>query len=357
MKTSNFIKRSLFIVFSVLSVSNLFAGDIIIVYDPATGTISSKTDIGTFKYGTVNNEQGAVNPNPGPHALTSVTGQLTSLQSQALNVTYTDFKKIKTLSEGNKYYELTYGVDDQRRKSEYKVNNQTQLTRYYLGDYEEEVDALGNVKQIHYLSGAIMIITNYDTQQLYYSYTDYQGSLIALTDESGTVVERYAYDPWGARRNPDNWTESDTRTSWIVNRGYTGHEHLDQFGIINMNGRVYDPLTAMFFSPDPYVQAPDNWLNYNRYGYCLNNPLKYTDPSGYKFWNFLKQAAQLIVLTAIITVVTVVVVAVSVAVCGGVGFLVAGPIGFGVGAYVGFAASAPVLFFTIPPIIDWISNW
>jgi hypothetical protein len=47
-----------------------------------------------------------------------------------------------------------------------------------------------------------------------------------------------------------------------------------------MNGRVYDPLTAMFFSPDPYLQAPGNWLNYNRYGYCLNNPFLYTDPSG-----------------------------------------------------------------------------
>nr|MBP8603300.1 hypothetical protein [Bacteroidaceae bacterium] len=43
---------------------------------------------------------------------------------------------------------------------------------------------------------------------------------------------------------------------------------------------VYDPLTAQFFSPDPFVLAPDNWLNYNRYAYCLNNPLKYTDPDG-----------------------------------------------------------------------------
>ena len=94
------------------------------------------------------------------------------------------------------------------------------------------------------------------------------------------MAERYAYDPWGVRRNPDNWTQSDSRTAWIVNRGYTGHEHLDAFGIINMNGRVYDPYTAQFFSPDPYVQSPGDWLNYNRYGYCMGNPFKYTDPSG-----------------------------------------------------------------------------
>ena len=136
--------------------------------------------------------------------------------------------------------------------------------------------------EIHYLSGA-MLIQNNGKDSLLYTYTDNQGSLIALTDESGNIVERYAFDPWGARRNPDQWEQKDTRTKWIINRGYTGHEHLDAFGIINMNGRVYDPQTAMFFSPDPFVQAPDNWVNYNRYGYCLNNPLIYTDPSGYMF--------------------------------------------------------------------------
>jgi RHS repeat-associated protein len=117
---------------------------------------------------------------------------------------------------------------------------------------------------------------------LYYGYLDYQGNLIALANEAGTVVEngRFAYDPWGKRRNPADWTQDDTRISWIVSRGYTMHEHLDMFSIINMNGRVYDPLTSMFFSPDPFVQAPDNWLNYNRYGYAFGNPMKYTDPNG-----------------------------------------------------------------------------
>ncbi|HZK25958.1 MAG TPA: RHS repeat-associated core domain-containing protein, partial [Thermoclostridium sp.] len=61
------------------------------------------------------------------------------------------------------------------------------------------------------------------------------------------------------------------------------------------NGRVYDPLTSQFLSPDPYIQAPDNWLNYNRYSYCYNNPLKYTDPDGELFW----AALPLIVKTGI----------------------------------------------------------
>jgi RHS repeat-associated protein len=58
------------------------------------------------------------------------------------------------------------------------------------------------------------------------------------------------------------------------------HEHLDDFALINMNGRVYDPQIARFLSPDPQLQSPGYWLNYNRYGYALNNPLKYTDPDG-----------------------------------------------------------------------------
>ncbi|GHT18559.1 hypothetical protein FACS189429_5260 [Bacteroidia bacterium] len=109
--------------------------------------------------------------------------------------------------------------------------------------------------------------------------------MAALVRENGTVAERYAYDPWGRRRDPANWKAFDTRrTAYKLSRGYTGHEHLDKFNVINMNGRVYDPLTAQFFSPDPYIQAPDNWLNYNRYSYCLNNPFKYTDPDGEWIW-------------------------------------------------------------------------
>ncbi|HEY9123379.1 MAG TPA: RHS repeat-associated core domain-containing protein, partial [Bacteroidales bacterium] len=64
--------------------------------------------------------------------------------------------------------------------------------------------------------------------------------------------------------------------------GHTGHEMLCGFGLINMNGRLYDPGLQRFLSPDNVVQAPDNGQNYNRYSYCLNNPLRYTYPSGWE---------------------------------------------------------------------------
>ena len=70
----------------------------------------------------------------------------------------------------------------------------------------------------------------------------------------------------------------------ILDRGYMGHEHLQSVGLINMNGRIYDPKLHRFLQPDNFVQDPFNTQNYNRYGYVLNNPLKYTDVSGEFAW-------------------------------------------------------------------------
>ena len=63
-------------------------------------------------------------------------------------------------------------------------------------------------------------------------------------------------------------------------RGYTGHEHLTDFALIDMNARLYDAALSRFLNPDPDIQWPDNPQNLNRYSYCLNNPLRYTDHTG-----------------------------------------------------------------------------
>ncbi len=114
---------------------------------------------------------------------------------------------------------------------------------------------------------------------VYYVHTDHLGSLQVITNANKQIVSSYAYTPWGGRLLLGGVS--------ITDRGYTGHEHLFPFGgtevglgLINMNGRVYDPVLARFLSPDPYVQSPDFTQSFNRYSYCWNNPFKYTDPSG-----------------------------------------------------------------------------
>ena len=98
----------------------------------------------------------------------------------------------------------------------------------------------------------------------------------------GTPVAEFSYDPWGRARNPETLVlySPGSEPELLLGRGYTGHEYLPWFGLYNMNARLYDPLVGRFLAPDPYVQAPDFTQNFNRYSYCLNNPLKYSDESG-----------------------------------------------------------------------------
>jgi RHS repeat-associated protein len=110
---------------------------------------------------------------------------------------------------------------------------------------------------------------------------DLQGSITALLKQNGAVSERFSYDAWGRRRNPANWNDYNVKAPRLISRGYTGHEHLDGFGLINMNGRMYDPVIGRVLSPDKVVQAPGYTQSFNRYSYCMNNPLRYNDPSGW----------------------------------------------------------------------------
>ena len=105
-----------------------------------------------------------------------------------------------------------------------------------------------------------------------------------MLDDEGNISQELSFDAWGKRRNPTTWTYYES-TSTIPNpmfdRGYTMHEHLDAFKLINMNGRIYDPVIARFLSPDPLIQFPEYSQSYNSYSYVLNNPLRFTDPSGF----------------------------------------------------------------------------
>ena len=72
--------------------------------------------------------------------------------------------------------------------------------------------------------------------------------------------------------------------NWGTDRGFTGHEQLDDIGLVHMNGRLYDATLARFLQADPALQDPANLQNLNRYAYCYANPLNCTDPSGQTFF-------------------------------------------------------------------------
>ena len=122
-------------------------------------------------------------------------------------------------------------------------------------------------------------------EHILYIHHDHIGSVMTYTDENGNIAEELSYDAWGRRRNSNTWTYYDFSDDGIsvYDRGFTGHEHIDRFDMINMDGRMYDPVVGRFMSPDLYVQAPDFTQSLNRYAYCINNPLSLTAPSGYNW--------------------------------------------------------------------------
>ncbi|QLC67022.1 VCBS repeat-containing protein [Flavobacterium sp. LPB0248] len=165
--------------------------------------------------------------------------------------------------------------------------------KYYSADGTMEIKenrTAGVIDFVTYIGGdgytaPIVFKSNGDTDQKYlFLQRDYQNSIVAVTDQSGTVLEKRVFDAWGAIAKVQDGAGNTLSGLTILDRGYTGHEHLQSVGLINMNARLYDPKLHRFLQPDNNIQDPFNTQNYNRYGYVMNNPLRYTDPSG-EFWN------------------------------------------------------------------------
>ena len=157
-----------------------------------------------------------------------------------------------------------------------KTDNSTKFILYLGGDA---------------YSAPAILISNGEAQKLYYLHRDYLGSIVMLTDENGNIAERRHFDPWGQPIKVEDAAGNTLDKLTLLDRGFTGHEHLQTVGLINMNARLYDPALHRFLQPDNFVQDPFNTQNFNRYGYCLNNPLVYVDENGEFLWWVVGAAA------------------------------------------------------------------
>jgi RHS repeat-associated protein len=236
-----------------------------------------------------------------------------------------------------------YGADLQRLM-QVRMKGATVTRTLYLGSYElrevyeglpgpnnllerEERSSFGNGAQVRLanVGGSFA-----PSVKLEFSLKDHLGSTSAVHDESGDVQksrgqqptdERHSYDAWGARRDSASWAPAGPqlghspppaanstpptdppKVASSQPRGFTGHEMLDDVGLVHMNGRLYDAAIGRFCSADPLIQEGENAQNYNRYTYVLNNPLSHTDPSGFSFWKKFVRALVAIVIAIVVVI-------------------------------------------------------
>jgi RHS repeat-associated protein len=227
--------------------------------------------------------------------LTAVTGP------GARTVNWWSFNKPRRMQRDvNNYSEYWYGPGGDRAlfRQSARINGQLELTLYGAALYERRIVG-ASVVHTHYVQAngtTVATVRRSGTgvaNTTRYLHRDHLGSVVAITSESGSITESLAYDAWGKRRPASTWQTPNPgvfiASAW-QRRGFTSHEHIDHVGLIHMGGRVYDPEIGRFLSPDPFVQFPASTQGFNRYAYVGNNPLSYTDPSGY----FLKELGKVV---------------------------------------------------------------
>jgi len=278
------------------------------------GNLTSKTDVGVYVYP----PSGA--RSVGPNAVASVQGVVASLTNPVFKY---DANGNLTSGMGRKYTwtaydmpstidrldgetpvqrtEFLYGPEHARVRQTISpvsggVAGTPTTTIWYGGAMEREVDAAGNTTTVRTtlpaqlgfieekFSGTAVAVTADAPRNLRYFLTDHLGSTLVEMDQAQGVLQRMSYDAWGRRRNADGTDDTGPRWGSLKNlqdhSGYTGHEHLDQLGLVNMNARMYDPLLGRHTSADPTVPDPHDAQAFNRYSYVLNNALVFTDPTG-----------------------------------------------------------------------------
>lgn len=270
-------------------------------YD-ALGNLNYKSDLGTLTYG-----------GPRPHAVTSITGNAAGVLDGVTNgtysydangnmassvqvnrtFTYTSFNLPSRIFNQNSNTNFIYDADHNRVSESYVNGTIIYVNPGNVTFFERHK----NFNQggydiyrffVHTPSGTTILFrrqSNNGAQTLNFQLKDNLGSTVADVDSAGNVVTRYSFDAFGKVRNPNGSATGGTVSQ--SRRGFTGHEHVlvGTSGLIHMNGRVYDSTSGRFTQADPQVQFAGFSQSYNRYSYTLNNPLSYTDPTGFGTWS------------------------------------------------------------------------
>jgi RHS repeat-associated protein len=274
------------------------------------GNIKNRSDLGAYTYPA----SGATSV--GPHAVSRVdlsaggyrsyaydlNGNMTgvtqydttgvAIASKSQTVGYSSYDLPVSLASSAVNVRFDYGPEHQRIR---EISSVDGTTIYVNPDnsggliYEKDTRLDNSVEQRNFITAGGQVVAmvkqltaaGATTVQVRYFQRDNLGSTTTVTNEAGAVLEQFAYEPFGKRRFPSGVLDpNNTIVPATGERGFTNHEHVDELGLIHMNGRMYDPQIGRFMGADPIVQAPYDLQSFNRYSYVFNGPLTFVDPSG-----------------------------------------------------------------------------
>jgi RHS repeat-associated protein len=264
------------------------------------GNITTQTGVGTYAYPAAGQPQ--------PHAVTSLTGtfngivnpifsydangNMTSRAGSTVSWFSNNYPATISASDatGSEEVQFTYGPDRQRWKQTYTLAGATETTYYIGGLIDLVFNGITNFRHYIYAGSepvAVYIRTNSIPTTMNYMLEDHQGGVSAITSSVGGTDVNESFSSFGTRRNPNTWSgapaTADLNTiAGLSRQGYTFQTWLGQsMGLNHMNGRVQDAILGRFLSSDPHIPDPTNAQSYNRYSYVNNNPLTFTDPTGF----------------------------------------------------------------------------
>ncbi len=258
------------------------------------GNITSKSDYGqVYVYG---NQARSTN-NAGPHAVASVSNNGTvkttfgydangnMTQGDGRTIAFDNLDRPTQVVDGTYTTQFRYAPDGDRYVQSAKSTDT--INEYYLGKTYERIEGGALPIDRTYVSGPVMIVREGPVREVRYRHLDRLGSLDAVTDAGAheDVGDAHGYDAFGKPRARD-WQSSGDQMQpgarqYTTERGFTGHEHLDDLYLIHMNGRMYDYRLGRFLSVDPFISGPVGSQSINPYSYIGNNPLSGVDPTGY----------------------------------------------------------------------------
>ena len=111
----------------------------------------------------------------------------------------------------------------------------------------------------------------------YYYLKNLQGDVVRILNTSGTTVVAYSYDAWG------KCTITSGASNAIANANpirYRGYYYDTDTGFYYLQSRYYDPAVKRFINADGYINANGDFIGFNMYTYCSNNPINLSDSNG-----------------------------------------------------------------------------